>query len=223
MINDYLEVTVGTGVQVALDLRWMGLPADLDARLAAPLARAWSDLVATESSGDIVNADEHRRVGHYWLRAPEFAPALLAAEIEASWREVATLVGRLANRFECVLVVGIGGSALGPQLLADALEKPGDQRKVAFLDNTDPDGVARVLRQQAPLSEVLVVVISKSGGTPETRNGFLLVREAYEAEGLVFEQHVVAVTQEGSGRCIARPMAGSRGCRCGTGSAGAPR
>ncbi len=197
MITNYLEVTVGHGVQVALDLRWMDLPSSLDAQLKVPLERAWADLVATEA-GEIVNADEHRRVGHYWLRAPELAPALLAAEIEASWGAVAALVARLSNRLERVLVVGIGGSALGPQLVADALAKAGDLRKVSFLDNTDPDGVTRVLREQAPLSEVLVVVISKSGGTPETRNGFLLVREAFEAEGLVFEHQAVAITQAGS-------------------------
>jgi len=197
MIPDFLEVTVGEGVQVALDLRWMELEPDLDEQLVAPLARAFADLAATER-GDVVNADEQRRVGHYWLRAPELAPDGLGEEIAASWGDVERVVLKYAGRFERVLVVGIGGSALGPQLVADALARPGDTRTVSFLDNTDPDGMTRALRAVAPLSEVLVVVISKSGGTPETRNGYLVVKAAFEAEELTFAQHAIAVTQVGS-------------------------
>lgn len=197
MIPDYLEVMVGEGVQVTLDLRWMELAHDLDERLAAPLARAWSDLAATER-GDVVNTDENRRVGHYWLRAPELAPDDLGAEISASWLDVERVVLRYTGRCERVLVVGIGGSALGPQLIADALGRPGDMRAVSFLDNTDPDGIARTLRALAPLSEVLVVVISKSGGTPETRNGYLIVQAAFDEADVPFEEHAIAVTQVGS-------------------------
>ncbi len=207
MVPDYLEVSLGRGVTVALDLRWMGLEPDLDERLAGPLGRALSELAALEG-GAIANADEGRMVGHYWLRAPELAPRAAEGEqggagaierqIRDAWRDVERLVLRLAGRFERVLVVGIGGSALGPQLLSDALGHPGDARRVFFMDNTDPDGMTRVLREVAPLSEVLVVVISKSGGTPETRNGYLVVREAFKAAGLAFAEHAIAVTQEGS-------------------------
>jgi glucose-6-phosphate isomerase len=48
------------------------------------------------------------------------------------------------------------------------------------------------------LKETLVVVISKSGGTKETRNGMLEIKNAFEQNKLVFEKHVVAVTQVGS-------------------------
>jgi glucose-6-phosphate isomerase len=44
------------------------------------------------------------------------------------------------------------------------------------------------------LAETLVVVTSKSGGTPETRNGMIEVRAAYEAAGLEFARHAVAIT-----------------------------
>src|SRR5206468_1020335 len=68
-----------------------------------------------------------------------------------------------------------------------------------FIDNTDPDGIDRVLERLAPvLAETLTVVISKSGGTKETRNGMLETARAYAASGLVFGSHAVAVTGEGS-------------------------
>src|SRR5262249_36604226 len=81
--------------------------------------------------GAIANPDEGRRVGHYWLRAPERAPdAATRNEIVETRARVeafaaAVHAGRIAPakapRFTNLLVVGIGGSALGPQFVADAL------------------------------------------------------------------------------------------------------
>jgi glucose-6-phosphate isomerase len=50
----------------------------------------------------------------------------------------------------------------------------------------------------AGLDRTLVLVISKSGGTPETRNGMLEAKAAWEAAGLDFGKHAVAVTGHGS-------------------------
>jgi glucose-6-phosphate isomerase len=55
-----------------------------------------------------------------------------------------------AERFRHVLVIGIGGSALGPQLVADALSGAGDRMRPHFLDNTDADGFDRVLGGGSP-------------------------------------------------------------------------
>jgi glucose-6-phosphate isomerase len=71
--------------------------------------------------------------------------------------------------------------------------------KPYFFDNTDPDGIDVVSSQIANgLRETLCIVISKSGSTPDTRNGMLEARRAYEAAGLAFGPHAVAITQEGS-------------------------
>jgi glucose-6-phosphate isomerase len=67
--------------------------------------------------------------------------------------------------------------------------------KTHFFDNTDPDGLARTLESiGSDLANTLTVVISKSGGTPETRNGMLVAKAAYEKAGLNFAKHAVAVT-----------------------------
>ncbi|MFN9913219.1 MAG: glucose-6-phosphate isomerase, partial [Pirellulaceae bacterium] len=61
------------------------------------------------------------------------------------------------------------------------------------------DGIARELAAwPGRLAETLTIVTSKSGGTPETRNGMLLVAEAYRLAGLDFSQHAVAITMPGS-------------------------
>src|SRR5207248_7673902 len=90
--------------------------------------------------------------------------------------------------------------ALGPMFVADALGNPaGDKLKIDFIDNTDPDGIARTFGVLAGrLGETLCVVATKSGGTPETRNAMLLVAEAYRQAGLEFPLHAVAITMPGS-------------------------
>ena len=104
------------------------------------------------------------------------------------------------GRFEKILIIGIGGSALGPQFVSASLEKPGlDPIKPFFFDNTDPDGMDQVLGHLGEsLGKTLSIVISKSGGTKETRNGMLEAKQAYQKAGVDFSRHVVAITSEGS-------------------------
>lgn len=111
-------------------------------------------------------------------------------------------MGGRGKPFANQLVVGIGGSALGPQLAAAALTSPHDKLRTFFFDNTDPDGFDRTLaaidKTPGGLAETLVLVISKSGGTKETRNGLLYAEAAFTRTGLSFAKHAVAVTGEGS-------------------------
>lgn len=198
----YLCVCPRTGIQ--LDVSRMLFADSIFEELAGPLARAFRDMAALEG-GSIANPDENRMVGHYWLRDPSLAPdesiAAAIREAQAGVKAFAQDVhaGKVrperGGRFTTVLVIGIGGSALGPQLLADALESRRDPLCVRFIDNTDPDGIDRELDRIGPsLAGTLTVIISKSGGTVETRNGMLEAAHRYRAEGLTFGRHAVAVT-----------------------------
>ncbi|HZY89467.1 MAG TPA: glucose-6-phosphate isomerase, partial [Gemmataceae bacterium] len=174
-------------------------------RMATPMQRAFEAMDALER-GAVANPDEKRMVGHYWLRAPDLAPSpAIAAAIRSTVAEVkwfadavhdGTIRTPAAGRFTHVLCIGIGGSALGPMFVADALGNPQtDNLTVDFIDNTDPDGIARTLARPATrLHETLCVVTSKSGGTPEPRNAMLLVQEAFRQEELDFSKRAVAVT-----------------------------
>ena len=195
-------------IGLTLDVSRMGFAEDFLERMRGPLDKALDAMEALEK-GAIANPDEKRQVGHYWLRAPELAPdPALTRDIRATVEGIRAFAddvhaGRVkpakAARFTRVLVVGIGGSALGPQLVADALGSPTDRMQVLFFDNTDPDGMDRVVAHLgAALAETLTVVISKSGGTKETRNGMLEAERAYRVQGLDFGAHAVAVTGEGS-------------------------
>lgn len=196
------------GLGLALDISRMNFSVDFLARMEPDVRRAFDAMLALER-GAIANPDEKRMVGHYWLRAAELAPnPQIRQDIESTLAEVrqfaaAVHAGEIRPsthpRFERVLIIGIGGSALGPQLVADALGTTSDKMVVHFLDNTDPDGIRRVLEAIGnDLAKTLVLVISKSGGTPETRNGMLEVQAACKARGLDFARQAVAITGEGS-------------------------
>jgi glucose-6-phosphate isomerase len=196
------------GLALRVDLSRMGIEEPALAEREPLLQAAYQQMAALEQ-GAIANPDEKRMVGHYWLRTPGLAPTgEIAAAISAMQERVLDFAGRVhegrvvparAKAFRHLLVIGIGGSALGPQLVADALGGAGDRLTPHFLDNTDPDGLDRILGGLGgALAETLAVVISKSGGTPETRNGMLEAAAAYAARGLGFGGHAVAVTQEGS-------------------------
>lgn len=162
----------------------------------------------TVDKGAFANESEKRMVGHYWLRNPSMAPtSSIKLEIEntlvkikqfASDIHAGKILTQNGSHFKYVLLIGIGGSALGPQFVSQALGEPEDKIKLFFFDNTDADGMDRVLRAIPSLKETLVLVVSKSGGTKETRNGQLIAKNAFESQGLSFEQHAVAVTCEGS-------------------------
>ncbi|MEM9693249.1 MAG: glucose-6-phosphate isomerase, partial [Myxococcota bacterium] len=186
---------------LSLDPSHLGF-AEADFRALDPRLMDALKAMAELEGGAVANPDEDRMVGHYWLRAPDLAPSPdLARAITETKKRVADLVGEVARggiaprgggRFTTVVVVGIGGSSLGPMLVVDALAAA-DGAAVHFLDNTDPDGVDRLL-ENVVLSETLTVVISKSGGTKETRNGMLELKAAYEAAGIVFGAHALAIT-----------------------------
>jgi len=193
---------------VWLDVSRMGLEEHhLDA-LTPLFERAFAAMAALEA-GAIANPDEQRQVGHYWLRDPELAPdpaagQHIAAEVDrletfgAAVRE-----GRITAPggapFTDVLWIGIGGSGLGPLLILRALGREEAGLPFHFLDNVDPQGIHRTLSLLGErLRTTLVVVVSKSGGTPEPRLGMEQARARLEAAGGTWPAQAVAITMGGS-------------------------
>jgi glucose-6-phosphate isomerase len=193
---------------LSLDLSRVHFPEEFFVQMESRMQKAFAAMAELEK-GAIANPDERRMVGHYWLRNAALAPQPeLRRAIEETLAAVKAFaadvhggkVAGAAGPFKNVLVVGIGGSALGPQFVANALGQPAtDKLTVHFFDNTDPDGMDKVLAQlRGQLGQTLAVVISKSGGTKETRNGMLEAEAAWVRDGLDFTKHVVAVTGAGS-------------------------
>lgn len=195
-------------LDLATDFSRMDFPEGFLSQMEPAVQRALSSMDELER-GAIANPDENRMVGHYWLRNPVLAPSeAIRKEIESTLAAIKAFArdvhaGKIkgaGGAFRNVLVIGIGGSALGPQFVANALGSPAtDKMSLYFFDNTDPDGMDRVLQTIGNgLSTTLAIVISKSGGTKETRNGMLEARYAYERKGLSFPEHAIAITMPGS-------------------------
>jgi glucose-6-phosphate isomerase len=202
----YLNFNPEIGLMV--DISRMRFPEDYFDRMESSIQKAFQDMEAIES-GAIANPDEKRMVGHYWLRAPELAPRReITRDIKKTLQAIkdfsekvhaGKIKSQKGKRFSRMLIIGIGGSALGPQFVSDALKTFKDPIKPYFFDNTDPDGFDRVLKEiKGFLPETMSIVISKSGGTIETRNGMLEAKAAYQSKGLRFEKHAVAITEVNS-------------------------
>jgi len=195
-------------LQFSIDISRMRFADGFFEKMQPLVRKAFASMRELEA-GAIANPDEGRMVGHYWLRNPALAPTQeIRKEIENAIAQIkqfsidvnACKISGSGGKFEGFLLIGIGGSALGPQFVAHALGDPRtDKLKPYFFDNTDPDGMDRVLATIGNnLGKTLCIVVSKSGGTKETRNGMLVAEAAYARAGLHFGHHAVAVTIEGS-------------------------
>ena len=131
-------------------------------------------------------------------------------------KEYASMV---QGRFDNILVLGIGGSALGGLAVTEALLKPywnlltpeqrNDLPRIFFLDNIDPDTMTGLL-DMLDLSKTLVNVITKSGSTAETMSQFMIVKDRLEKElGDNYRYNVVATTDKKTG--ILRQIAEQEG------------
>jgi len=108
------------------------------------------------------------------------------------------LVNHKSEKFTDMLMVGIGGSDLGPRALYLALKAFAvEGRRVHFISNVDPDDAAAVLKEMN-LETTLVNVVSKSGTTLETLTNEELVRSCFAKADLDPNKHFVAVTGKGS-------------------------
>lgn len=137
---------------------------------------------------------------------------------ETVWyvKEFASMV---EGRFDNILVLGIGGSALGGLAVTEALLKPywnlltPEQRKglprIFFLDNIDPDSISGLL-EVLDLKKTLVNVITKSGDTAETMSQFMIIQNLLKQElGDDYRKNIVATTDKKMG--ILRQLADQEG------------
>ncbi len=132
--------------------------------------------------------------------------------------QVQAFVTRTRGRYRDIVLLGIGGSALGPIALRNALRPPqwnqlddaarGGWPRLHVLDNVDPATISAIL-SRVVLRETLFLVVSKSGGTAETMAQYLIVRGRLASAGLPLTQHLVFVTDPAKGAL--RPIASAEG------------
>jgi len=161
--------------------------------------------------GEIVNyihgyPSENRPALHTAIRdffenpitAPKAAEATKIAKVEVD--KLKSFIAKVdeENQFTDMIVIGIGGSELGPKAAYEALLSHGNQgRKVHFIGNIDPDSIGLTLKKVNP-AKTLVVVISKTGTTLETVTNEEAIRSQYKTLGLNPVEHFISITTPGS-------------------------
>jgi glucose-6-phosphate isomerase len=161
-------------------------------------------------SGDGLTARDLRK----WLRGAEKAALAVARRhaegkigfpdlpfLEKEARALSRDAARMRKRFTHMLVLGIGGSALGTKAVLEGIggRRAGKGLALTVADNVDPEAFMPLLRSH-PMKTTAVVAISKSGGTPETNAQLSLAADALKkANGRSWKGHLVLVTDPKNG------------------------
>ncbi|WP_420135842.1 bifunctional transaldolase/phosoglucose isomerase [Rhodopseudomonas sp.] len=177
-----------------VDTQKLALPADLD-KSVKEHADDWRKTGKIRQVWDFeksvwTETDEDKWLG--WLNSAKAEKAKLADYTDfAKWVK--------ARGFTDAVVLGMGGSSLGPEVLAETFPQQSGFPKLHVLDSTDPAQV-RTLEHNVTLGTTLFIVSSKSGGTtePNVMKDYFLSRVGETVGADKAGQHFVAVTDPGS-------------------------
>ena len=150
----------------------------LDALLSLAAKCGLEEWRAKLFAGENVNTSEDRAVLHMALRGVGGTAETQAdvAQMRNHMADYATAI-RAAGKFKNIVHIGIGGSDLGPRLVADAFEAAAEQSlTLRFAENVDGASVNDAIKGLNP-AETLAVVVSKSFGTQETKMNGESVRD----------------------------------------------
>jgi len=146
---------------------------------------------------------EQRRVGHTAIRdleknrkTSDFAREA-AEDYQSELRKLKAFLEK-TEKFNAMIVVGIGGSYLGTEAVYHALKaEQRNAKKLYFASNIDPDKVQSILKEVDP-KQTLIAIVSKSGGTLEIKAQEELLRKRYAALKLNPKDYFVLVTGKAS-------------------------
>jgi len=120
--------------------------------------------------------------------------------------KINNMAGKMSKEFKHLVIVGIGGSALGSRMLHSALSPYQNICRVSVIDNVDPDTMYRLIKN-LDFRHTLFNIVTKSGNTVETVSNFLILRKRLiDAVGpQEYKRHIIVTTdpEKGSLRGIA--------------------
>ncbi len=123
---------------------------------------------------------------------------------EATINKIKDFTKKVEGKYENIVILGIGGSALGAICLKQSLKHLYEDSletnfpKLHILDNIDPV-LLKETEDILELEKTLFLVITKSGGTPETLSQFFYFREKVLKENLNLNEHFVFITDPEKG------------------------
>ena len=168
------------------------------------IAREQVDAMSEAAKKAQKAVEEHRGTG--WLGWTE-----LPYNQDEIVKDIEETAAKIRKEFDTFVVLGIGGSALGPIAIQQALnhlhynELPAEKRggpRLYIEDNIDPERMAALL-DVIDLHKTCFNVITKSGGTAETMSQYLIITDLLKRElGDAWKKHIVVTTSENKGFLI---------------------
>jgi glucose-6-phosphate isomerase len=137
-------------------------------------------------------------------------PFMKLPEMRFQFHEMKTLAGIIKKKhIKNLVLLGIGGSALGTETIYNALLHPfhncdekirGEKPRYFIVDNIDPHKINAIIEIIKPeIEKTLLVVISKSGETPETISQFMIFKELMKKESNAFQERIILITDKEKG------------------------
>lgn len=124
---------------------------------------------------------------------------------QAVVEKINNFANKVKDQYQYYVVLGIGGSSLGTICLKESL-KP--DSPLFVIDNIDPVMI-RDLEHKIDITKTLFIVVTKSGGTPETLSQYFYFRDKCDREHLVADKHFVFITDPEKG--LLREIANEEG------------
>jgi len=126
-------------------------------------------------------------------------------------KEIKNYVVEVKDKFDAFVVLGIGGSALGPMAVQQAINNPyynelskkerGGFPKLYIVDNVDPEKLTYLFKV-INIENCLFNVISKSGSTSETMSQFMIIKDMLEKKLGTSKNNIVCTTDKEKGNLI---------------------
>ena len=151
--------------------------------------RLWARDVTLWPGEEIAQTAIHDRLG--WLDSPRWL-----VDHQASLTDWASYIR--GRGFSQVVLIGMGGSSLAAEVLAEIFGPSGDGLSLTILDNTHPDAITEALENRA-WSRILFIFSSKSGTTIEVQTLCAWVLDNLEEQGVAEPgSQCIAITDTGS-------------------------
>ena len=115
--------------------------------------------------------------------------------------DILQTAAKIRASYDTFVVLGIGGSALGPIAVEQALTDGKGTMKLIVEDNVDPERLGRVFAS-LDLKKTMFNVITKSGRTSETMAQMMYAANAIEKAGLSLKDHIISTSDEKNGELV---------------------
>ncbi len=112
--------------------------------------------------------------------------------------EIRSFAETSSGKYSHIVVLGIGGSALGTICIVQSLSHLFKPSKLIVADNIDPV-IIKELEDTIEFEKTLFIVVTKSGSTPETLSQFFYFKDKCEKAGLPVREHFVIITDPEKG------------------------